>query len=288
MSDALSGSLAAAEAQVPNLRPHAAKRIDWAGEAGAVTPLSVVYIHGFSASAHELSPVPEQFAQALGANLFVTRLTGHGQDGAALGRARLADWRADMRQARDIARKIGQRAILMGNSTGATLIALSLLEDQNGVAGAAMIAPNFAIRGALTRFALGLPGARHWLPLLAGRERSFPADNPEHAAHWTLRYPSRVVVEVHAATRAVARADLGRITVPGFFAFTETDEVVDPAATHRAMARWGGEVTHLPMTMGPGDDARGHLVAGDIMSPGQTDGLVAALSAWGRGLSEGS
>lgn len=81
---ALDGWLADREAQVPDLRPDAEKTILWAGAPGQKTPLSVVYVHGFSAAAPELRPVPDRFAEALGANLFFTRLAGHGRDGAAM------------------------------------------------------------------------------------------------------------------------------------------------------------------------------------------------------------
>lgn len=84
---ALDGWLAEREAEVPELRPDAAKTIVWAGAPGQKTALSVVYVHGFSAAAPELRPVPDQFAAGLGANLFFTRLSGHGRDGAAMARA---------------------------------------------------------------------------------------------------------------------------------------------------------------------------------------------------------
>ncbi len=50
--------LAAKEAQVPALRPDAAKQIVWAGEPGARTPLSLVYVHGFSAAPPETKCPP--------------------------------------------------------------------------------------------------------------------------------------------------------------------------------------------------------------------------------------
>lgn len=58
--------LAAAEAKVANIRPGLAKEIVWAYPASrAKTPLSIVYIHGFSASKGEVRPVPDKVAAAL-------------------------------------------------------------------------------------------------------------------------------------------------------------------------------------------------------------------------------
>lgn len=279
---ALAAWVAAREAKVPGLRPQMAAQVI-AGD--AVTPLALVYVHGFSAGPRELSPVPERVAEALGANLYLARLRGHGGDGAALAAATLAEWREDVREALEIGARLGRRVVAIGNSTGATLLALALARGAE-LAGVALLAPNFGIgRGWRPRL-LEAPFARAWLPWVVGRDRGFAAINADHAAHWTLSYPSVAVVPVAQAVRAARAVDCGRIEVPAFFAFSERDEVVDPAATHRVMARWGGRVMHREMVLGPGDDARGHLIAGDVFSPGQTDGLVAALVAWARPLAD--
>lgn len=51
------------------LEPGAESCVTWAVEAAKPTELCVVYLHGWGASPPELSPVPEQLAAALGANL---------------------------------------------------------------------------------------------------------------------------------------------------------------------------------------------------------------------------
>jgi hypothetical protein len=78
LPDDLDAWLAARESAVPALRPDSGKEILWAAAPGAKTPLAVVYLHGFSADREEIRPVPDDVATALGANLFLTRLAGHG------------------------------------------------------------------------------------------------------------------------------------------------------------------------------------------------------------------
>ena len=74
--------LAASEAKVSDVHDNLQKEIIWAYPASkAKTPLAIIYIHGFSASKNETRPVPDMAAKALGANLYLTRLTGHGIDG---------------------------------------------------------------------------------------------------------------------------------------------------------------------------------------------------------------
>ncbi|TIR08816.1 MAG: alpha/beta hydrolase, partial [Mesorhizobium sp.] len=71
--------LARREAAVPDIRDGLEKEIIWANPMiHARTPLSIVYVHGFSASKGEVRPLPDEVADQLDANLFYTRLTGHG------------------------------------------------------------------------------------------------------------------------------------------------------------------------------------------------------------------
>ena len=62
--------IASTEARVHNLRPNIEKKILWAHKAAQKTSLSIVFVHGFSATRAELSPVIEQIAFALEANVY--------------------------------------------------------------------------------------------------------------------------------------------------------------------------------------------------------------------------
>ena len=53
------------------------QRIPWQTP-GKRTPIAVVHLHGFSASRQETAPLADVVADALGANLYETRLSGHG------------------------------------------------------------------------------------------------------------------------------------------------------------------------------------------------------------------
>ncbi len=46
--------LAGAESQLSDITPNTEKKIIWAGVPGAKTPLSIVYLHGFTATRQEL------------------------------------------------------------------------------------------------------------------------------------------------------------------------------------------------------------------------------------------
>ena len=55
--------LAEREGAFDDIRPGDAARIIWAGAAGAVTPLAILYLHGFSAGPEENRAVPDDVAR---------------------------------------------------------------------------------------------------------------------------------------------------------------------------------------------------------------------------------
>jgi esterase/lipase len=284
--DDLAADLARDEAAVPRLRPGAAKCIAWADPATrARTPLAVVYLHGFSASPAELAPVPQRVAAGLGANLFLTRLAGHGRDGPAMLDGSADAWMNDVAEALAIGRRLGERTLLIGTSTGGTLAAIAAARPDaaDALAGIVFVAPNFRVRqpGA---WALDLPLARHWLPRVAGRERGIEPLNPAHAGGWTLRYPTVAVLPMAEVVRRARRLACENIPVPALFLFDPADTVVDAARTATVAARWGGPVAVHEVHLGPGDDPDHHVIAGDALSPARTDEVVALILDWARRL----
>lgn len=285
LPDDLDAYLADAEATVPNLRADVERRIVWAGEAGAKTPLSVVYVHGFSASSGEIQPVPERVAQALGANLHYARLTGHGRDGDAMAEATVGAWLNDMAEALAIGRRIGDRVLVISTSTGGTLSAYAAQDPDmaKGVAGMVFVSPNFRINRS-DAFMLTLPMVETWLPIVAGPTRSWEPMNEGHGTYWTNEYPTVAVAPMAALVAHVKGLDKGAAQTPGLFLYAEADQVVDAEATKQVAAEWGGPSQQAAFVMGPGDDPFAHVIAGDILSPGQTERAIEVITEWAQGL----
>lgn len=264
---------------MPNLRPGCAKQIVWAGAPATKTRRAVLYIHGFSATGQEIRPLPDLVADGLGANLHFTRLTGHGQDGVAMGQARLSDWRRDVAEAISIAQTIGDEVVIIGCSTGCTLATLALADGAKARA-VVHVSPNFGLTHRLAQLLLDLPFARHWARHVAGAERSFDVISEDHAKYWTVRYDTAAVHTMADAVRAVRKADLSAITTPALFCFNDADQVVRADNTRAVMARWGGPAEAHMLIQTAQDDAMGHVMAGDIFSPGQTGPLARRILAW--------
>jgi alpha-beta hydrolase superfamily lysophospholipase len=277
--DGLDDWLSIREAQAPALRPDCEKRVIWA-DGPRRTAWSVVYIHGFSASRRELSPYPERVAEALGANYFGARLTGHGQEGSAMDRATLPDWMDDTAEALAIGRALGERVIAISCSTGSTLLTLALAEEER-IAGAVMVSPNYGLRLRRLQAVLDAPLSAIWVPLLVKGPQGPPAANSQTGI-WSSGYTVKAYAPMGQAMRAVRRADLGGIRTPALFAYSDADQVVDPGLSAAVMRRWGAPVRRLDIQPGPDDDPMAHVLAGDALSPGQTEGIVRATLDWVR------
>ena len=129
LPESLDAYLRDSEARFSDITPGAEKTIIWAGEAETKTEYVVVYLHGFSATRQETAPVAQLIGAALGANVYSTRFTGHGRDGKAMLEGSLNRWLNDTHEAMAIARRLGEKIILLGVSTGGTAAvwALSLI-----------------------------------------------------------------------------------------------------------------------------------------------------------------
>jgi alpha-beta hydrolase superfamily lysophospholipase len=285
LPDDLDAYLAAEEAKFTDITPGSAKRIVWAGEPGAKTPLAIIYLHGFSATAEEIRPVPDMVAQAVGANLFYTRLAGHGRTGAAMGEVAAGDWVEDLAEAMAIGRKLGERVVIIATSTGTPLAAIAATDPalSDGLAGVVMISPNLGVK-ATAGMILDMPLARYWGPLVAGAAREFPPKNAQHAAHWTMRYPTLALFPMQALVREGRNLDVSAAKVPALVIYAPGDQVIDVARIAPFVAAWGGATQVETVVMGPADDPYSHVIAGDILSPGQTANVAGKIIDWVTGV----
>lgn len=281
----LDGYLAQAESRFDDITEGVEKRIIWASEAGATTPISIVYIHGFSATSEEIRPIPDMLAEQLGANLYYARLKGHGRGALAMAEPVAGDWLEDTAEALAIGRRIGDVVLVIATSTGGTAAAIAATDPalMERVAGIAMISPNFRVRSPAAVI-MEWPLARSWAAIVAGAERSFAPVNDAHGKYWTTLYPTTALIPMAALVKYAREADYSKVSIPALFIFSDDDAVVSAETTRAMSTRWGGPVELAPREMGEGDDPFNHVIAGDILSPGQTDATVQLLKTWIEGL----
>ncbi len=261
--------VAAHEAIIPDTE----KRISWyQGRKDSKTPYSLVYLHGFSATRQEIAPVGEELADALGANLFETRLAGHGLQQHALQDVRAEDWLADAAEALTVGAAIGDRVIVMGTSTGATL-AMAMVGSPAfaKVSSIILMSPNFGPKDTSAEL-LTWPGGPQLAYLLVGDTRTWTAHNELQARYWATTYPMDAVIEMmrlvdYVRTRLPLRLEQDLLVF-----YSPADTVVETGRTVEAY----GEIDspHKQLVVIPSSsDPSNHVIAGNIMSP-ENNGTV--------------
>ena len=277
--------LAAAEADVPDIRPGAQKGVVWADPAArAPTPWSIVYLHGFSADRHEVEPLVGDLAAGMGANVFFTRLAGHGRDAAAMGEATVDAWLRDAAEAMEVGRAIGERVLLVGTSTGGTLALWvagrpDLAEDLGALV---LLSPNLHPRDRRSRLLLW-PWGGLIARLLEGPERCFETHGDAHARHWTECYPTSALLPMMALVEAVRTSRLEDVRTPTLVIYVPDDQVVDPRETVIGFGRLRADVKALHAVQAPGDPEQ-HVPAGAVLSPGSTEKVRREIAAFIAGL----
>ena len=228
-----------------------------------------------------MSPFPSAVALGLNANIYNARLSGHGCGGEALGKVKVKDWVFDLSEALEIGRKIGEKIIIIGSSTGGTLAAVAASEKN--VSGIIFVSPNFKVRHRFFQiFTLGF--ARFWIPLILGKYREFQPISKEHAIYWTTRYPIVAVITMATLVKKVVSQNFNKKNCPALFIVSEEDKVVDAKKTLQIAKQWGGKSLVNLVKCGPYDDPHSHVLAGDIKSPTQTEKLVETSLAWIKSL----
>ena len=272
--------VAKTEAAIPGIRDGLEKEIVWANPmVHAKTPLSIVYIHGFSASKGEVRPLPDEVAGQLNANLFYTRLTGHGQDGAAMTQGSVNAWINDYEEALAIGRAIGDKVIVISTSTGGSLATWAATQPgaSDGVAAIAFISPNFGVQASGAEI-LTMPWGKQIAELIAGKERSFPTRNALHEKFWTHTYPMAATLPMAALTELAYTAPVEKATIPALFIFSDADKVVREDRTREIAGRWGAPHELVPVENS--GDPDNHVIAGDALSPSTTAFLAQRIAVW--------
>lgn len=285
IGDDIDAYLAMREGQFDDIIDGVEKQVIWAGEANVKTPLSIIYLHGFTASSKEIRPVPDWVAAALGANLYFTRFTGHGRQPSAMADATVGRWMDDVGEAIKIGKQIGETVIIVATSTGGTLAAAAALDKaaMENIGGIIFVSPNFAINSRAANL-LTWPFARQWVPLVIGTEQKGNPRNDLHARYWMMTYPTTALMPMAAIVAAVDRESYDDVDIPALFYYSRQDQVVAPEKTAAFALSWGGESKTVIASLTVDDDKFSHIIAGDIVSPNQTASAVDHMLAWITGL----
>ncbi len=273
------------EEHLLDIKEGVAKKIIWANEINIKTPISIVYIHGFTASSEEVRPLPDKIASDLNANLFFTRLTGHGRNPSAMELCSIPNWIRDLHEAIEIGSRIGEKVILLSSSTGGTISVTSALDKKlsQKILGYIFISPNFGINNKFAGM-ISWPFSEYWLKLILGKKMKHKPRNDLNKKYWTMSYPTNALIPMAKLVREVNKKDYSTVKKPALFYFSMEDKVVNPHKIKEFITKWGGNSTTKIVKLSNKDDKFSHVLAGDIISPNQTDHAKKTMVNWIKNL----
>ena len=203
-----------------DVRPGNEAQIIWADSSKSITPYSLVYLHGFSASHKEGDPVHVALAKRYGMNLYLARLAEHGLEGLTP----LEDLTADelIESAKDairIGQQIGENVIVIGTSTGATVAIYLAAFNPEIIDILLLFAPNINVADPRS-FLLTYPGGEELAEFLEGDFLSQGMSGVEFDKYWYPQYKTKSVVELLSLIEnTMTKEVFKRVKQPTFISF---------------------------------------------------------------------
>ena len=228
LPDDLDDYLLQAEFGCNDIKVGAEKTIVWATAEQRKTRYAFVYFHGFSACRQESEPVPTDIARHFESNIFYTRLGGNGRADEALADGSVNKWLSDASEALTIAERLGEKTIIIGCSTGATIAWwISQQEEfKHRVAAMIFFSPNFGLLDKKSQILLW-PWGEKIATAVRGEYRETIPLNEQQAKYWTHRYRLKALMPLMAMIRLACKYPASASDVPMFFLYSNLDTTVD-------------------------------------------------------------
>ena len=234
------------------------------------TNLSIVYLHGFSGSSQDGSPVHINTAKKLKSNIYLPRLYAHGLNSdEPLLEYTGEKYLDSAREGLAIGKIIGEKVILMCTSTGCSA-ALALAANHPQVSALVMYAPNIRITHPLD-FVATLPWGLYIVRLVEGGKYHYITNTWEDKEKfWTTKYRLEAPIEMQNLLETAMNEEVFRkVMVPTFSGFyykneVEQDNVVSVNAM-RMMFKQLGTEDSLKLEIAF-EDAGGHEIAYNIVN----------------------
>ena len=219
------------EATFDNIKPDNASQLIFHDSVPQKTAYSVLYLHGFSASRAEGNPVHLTIAKALKANLYLPRLSDHGLiEEEPMLHFTAQRYLDSAKEALAVAKKIGEKVIVVSSSSGGTLSLI--LGNDPQIAALLLFGPNVEIYNPdakLLTLPWGLYIAR---AVLASKYHVMDKITEQKLNYWTTRYRLECTLHLQKLMETGMRPEIfRRITSAVFMGYyykneEEKDEVV--------------------------------------------------------------
>lgn len=243
------------------------------------TPFSFVYLHGFTASQGEGEPLHRTLARETGSNLFLTRITGHGLINRGTRPLDEAAWLQSARYALSVGLTIGERVILLGTSTGATLALYLAAHYPQLVQALLLYSPLIGFANERIHLLEGryINRMAHVLLRRFQLEKSEHDRNPMWNKYWYTSYRfEEILALVRLIKTYMTKETFKKITQPLFMGYYyKSREIQDDTVSVDAMLEMFDSIStpqHLKQKQAY-PDAEGHVITSKFTTT-ETDAVI--------------
>ena len=261
-----------------NTNPRAKKKIIWFDDTKVKTEYSIVYLHGSFATGVQQEDVLVKIAKRLEANLFISRLTGHGSGFESTKSIEAKNFLEDAAEAVAVGNQIGNKVILMGFSAGGTF-ALMATKDQKlnkKIDHLVLVAP-WTPKLTLPYF-IAATGLFFKSQYKFNFPRMFNLSNEEWGPFWVNEFHRTLPRQLWVAAFSGRKLKFQETTIPLLVFYEEKDKVVNAVGVKKIFEQWKG-----PKKIINNDTNLGgfnyHDIIGILNSP-QDDLFVEEIKNW--------
>lgn len=212
---------------IHKIRPDNQARIIWANDSlKQKTEYSIVYLHGFSASQGEGEPAHRNVAKKFNCNLYLSRLAEHGIDTTEpMQQLTVESYWQSVKEALVVGKQIGNKVILMGTSTGATL-ALKLASEYKDIYALILLSPNIEINDA-NAWILNNPWGLQVAELILGSKYIESKDTrPIYKQYWSSKYRIEAAVALQELLEtSMTEETFKKVTQPILMLYYYKDDI---------------------------------------------------------------
>ena len=285
----LDAHVADLNSKVPKLKPNNEGRILWANDTNKTqTDVSILFLHGFSASPREAYPMVPDFAGKYGCNAYLPLLEGHGIDSEdSFQELTPADLIHSARDALAVSQVLGKRTIVVGSSTGCTLAIYLAAMNPEAIDGMYLFSPNIDLADPTSRFLLwpwGLQMGR----MVVGKRRTIEEwIGTESEQYWTMTYRTEGIVALKYLLKNTMTDEVfAKVKQPVYASYYYKDDslcdhTISIPEIKRFYENLGTPAEQKKLVASP--DAGGHVMTCDLrVKPEVMEGMLKDMSDFGE------
>ena len=237
------------ESEVSDIYPNAEKTVLWNNSNKNKTKYSIVFIHGFTTTGYQSKEFLNKLSSKLDANLFMTRLSGHGVPYEGTKQMQIDKIMYDVSEAIIIGEKIGENVILVGHSLGGALSMLAADDEvlSKKIETLVLFAPgnsgfsSFAFTNTLISSLVDRTGSLCWL--IDCNPRSFMElpDDEKWENYFATDFDTNIFYQIARIPFATDSISYDTISTSALVFYDENDRLVNASKLKSNFKKWAAK-----------------------------------------------